>query len=796
MSGLFGGGKSSSTTANKLAGIQLMTSTYGDPIPVAYGTPRIPGKLVYYQDFTAIPHTQTQKVGKGGGSTMSNTTYTYTVAAILVLQEGQAVGINRFWADKDREDIPSKGGFTFFNGAASQSPWGYVTSKHPTEAIGYGGMVYLAHPTLDLGDSGSMKNLSFEVRTAFTDHPNGKDALVSTVINDVLTQPRYGMGWSSSRINAAAYADFAAYCLAAGIGISPVFDAQKPAIDWINDLLTVANAAAIPSGGELKFIPYQDTPVGGWTPNTTPIYDLGMDDFIAEPGEDPIKVTRSTQADAFNRVQVEFVNRDNDHAAEVAEASDQANIETFGLRSEDPIQLHMIADPTIAQPVAQRALQRRLYVRNVYEFRLGPRHMLLEGMDLVTLTAPYLGLDKRPARIFETEDAEDGTIEVKAEEWPFGVASATLYPSASGTGGTVDVNADPGNVTSWAAFEAPGTLTEGRVEVWLGAAGGPNWGGAEVWTSRDGSSYVMAGTINAPARIGILTTTTPAAGTTQGVDATTFAIGQATGQFVSLSDADAAKFAGLSWINSELFSYQDAALLGAGAYELRKNRRGLHGTAAGAHATGEKVLRCDDALLHLDAQDWEVGQTVFIKFRSFNLVGAQKQDLATLSAASFTIQGLVRRWPAPSSCSVTIDANPNTGGNPGGGTTPTTPTLSGPIASIRYSTVTFPLSNQAGAIGSTGEPSLSNSGSKAVYYLFTLAAQSNVRVTMLGETSLDTFVALYQADSTRLAFNDDTGAVYKSEVYVQNLPAGTYVVECTTYVPGATGTFTLSLGAS
>ena len=79
MGGLFGGGGTISTTAERIAAIQIQTSSYGGCLPIVYGTNRVPANLIDYADFTAIPHTTTQSGGKGGGGTsVSNTTYTYT----------------------------------------------------------------------------------------------------------------------------------------------------------------------------------------------------------------------------------------------------------------------------------------------------------------------------------------------------------------------------------------------------------------------------------------------------------------------------------------------------------------------------------------------------------------------------------------------------------------------------------------------------------------------------------------------------------------------------------------------
>ena len=133
-----GRGKSTSTTEPVLAGIQLQTSAFGGVLAIIYGTTRVPGNLIDYDDFTAIPHTTSTTVGKGGGggSTVTNTTYTYTAGAILALCEGPVASINRVWRDKEVGSL-SGYGLTFYTGTRPQSAWPTWTSKHPTKAIGY-----------------------------------------------------------------------------------------------------------------------------------------------------------------------------------------------------------------------------------------------------------------------------------------------------------------------------------------------------------------------------------------------------------------------------------------------------------------------------------------------------------------------------------------------------------------------------------------------------------------------------------------------------------------------------------
>src|SRR5690349_21780952 len=77
--------------------LRVQSSVLGGAKAVGWGQTRIAGNLLWYDGFTAIPHT-TQSGnaggkgvvggggGKGGGS--SSTTYTYTVGVLFGLCEG------------------------------------------------------------------------------------------------------------------------------------------------------------------------------------------------------------------------------------------------------------------------------------------------------------------------------------------------------------------------------------------------------------------------------------------------------------------------------------------------------------------------------------------------------------------------------------------------------------------------------------------------------------------------------------------------------------------------------------
>lgn len=667
MSGLFGGGKSTSTVAEKLAGIQIQTSAYGGAIPIVYGTNRVPANLLDYDDFTAIPHTTTTRAGKGGGGgTMSNTTYSYTAMVILGICEGPA-GIGRVWRDKEVGSL-SGYGLTMFAGARSQAPWSYLTSKHPTKAVGYAGTCLVAHSAMDLGDSATVKNHSFEV-TGFCAIAYGSagypDANAADIVPHLLTDPYVSPGWSSAKLGDLTV--YRTYCTAAGFWISPVINEQKPAREWLQTILDATNAEAVwaqGSGGmALKIIPYGDTPITAngatYTPNTTPLYDLGPDDFVVEgPKDKPVKIKRKSTADTFNCVPVEFRDRAIDYNTNVLDDPEPVDTDAFGPRKGETRTLHCIARSSHALQISRILAQRSIKCRNEYEFRLGWRYSLLEPMDLVTLTEPTIGFDHVVVRIKEVSEDEKGKLTLIAEEWPFGTASPTAYTPQSGDGNAPNVNADPGDANAPTIFDAPILLAEsGGPEVWLATSGGSLWGGCEVWVSTDGGgSYSLQGGVSQPARHGTLTAGLGASASA--LDTTnTLAVqlAQTSQQMVSASAQDRDDLVTAVWAGGEVLAYQTATLTGPGAYNLTSLRRGAYGTSMGAKANGSSFARLDAAIFKLPIEASRLGTAIRVKLVSFNVWGAGKQDISAVPYYTFT--PAAQAAPAPYNVTLSVSAS-------------------------------------------------------------------------------------------------------------------------------------------
>ncbi|MCL1908971.1 MAG: phage tail protein [Holophagaceae bacterium] len=654
MGGVFGRKTRTSTAAEQLDNMCVSTSGYGRCIPVAYGKVRVAANLIFYDDFRAIPHTETTRSGKGGGgSTHTNTTYTYRAAVILAICEGP-ISVGVAWVDKDIYPGPASIGLTVMNGNQSQSPWPYAISKG--KGVGYGSTAYVAHSAIDLGTSGSTKNHSFEI-TGFCSGANiPGDANAADVIFDMLTNTVHGMGFPPEAIDS--LTDYRAYTAAAGLYLSGCYFDQRPGLEILKNLLACTNSISVWSGGKLKIVPLGDLPIGDWQPNSTPLYALTVDDFLGQ--DDPVQVKRKTSADAYNSVKIKFNNRNIAYAEDIAAADDLATQDLFGVRPAPDFGADCIASEGVAQVLAQTMLQRYVGIRNEYKFKLGWRHTFLEPGDLVTLTEPGLGLNNTPVRIVSVEEDAEGELTVTAEDWPNGIATAVAYPVPLREGEGPNAATPPGNCNPPVIFEPPPDLTGGELQAWIGTSGGDNWGGCEIWASRDNATYSLAGRIDAPARHGSLTSTLPAFNAINPDNGNTLAVNLSIskGELISASQLDADHWETLCYVDGEILSFRYASLTGANRYNLTSLRRGLFGTIAGAHASDTKFMRLDDAVAQIDFARWDIaagGETIYLKFPSFNKFGQAIQGLDEVAAVPFLLKGTsFRQLTPPSGCIIAV----------------------------------------------------------------------------------------------------------------------------------------------
>lgn len=830
-------------------GLQIQTSSGAVPITISYGVQKISPNCIWQGGFYYTTGGGKGSGGKGGGSSSGSAAdYDYYDEVMLGLCEGPITGGDcAVWNGTSITDLYYGGYFTLVTGETPQGIW---QPSFGGNELSYPGVAFVATWQLNLGSSAVLPYLSFEIKgRLWGTGANGIDADPAQVISDFLTSAQYGVGFPGASIDAAALfgssgdSSYQSYCRATGLCFSPALSNQESASSILTRWLQLSNTAAVWSGGLLKFVPYGDQPItgpqyqqgSGWisfalssdntyytydaspqvqtgtctfNPNLTPIYDLGDDDYVYDSNEDPVKVERSDPYTAYNMQILEIYQRSNYYDATPITVWDQNAIELYGLRIASTITAHEICDPGIAQTAAQLILQRGLYIRNHYTFKLSWEYCLLEPMDLVTLTDANLGLSNVAVRITEIEEDDNGILTFTAEEFPGGIASAVAYPVQTKASSGIGRTGSPGIVNPPLIFEPPTSLTNGTSQIWIGVSGGlqpvlkleedsstgihqcsmtlsavqssgtqvtlsvyvqqaersacilgidngaamltcgfdlvaeaatpqagltaaitsaggnwvllsitatmaaaaapalaigledpagtpsyagtsgdglylwgaayaaggeaasmlptfpttsgamlaqsgmatpegaagtvnPNWGGCNVWASLDNVSFVQVGEITQAAKQGVLTASLPAfsGGNPDTTDTLAVNLAESNGALSSTSSAGLQNAVTLSMVDNELLAFETATLTAANAYHLTTLARGLYGTAAASHAAAAPFTLLDAAIFRYALPSNYFGQTIYLKFQSFNIFGGGQQDLATCVAYSYAPAG-------------------------------------------------------------------------------------------------------------------------------------------------------------
>ena len=633
--GLFRG-HTTTTRANKISEFTVATAEYGAAVPEIIGTTRVSGNVIYYDDFTAHEHRETQRTGKGGHSKSVSITYTYTVAVILGLCEGEIAGLGRVWVGKDQYAYPNDTiQMTLFKGQANQQPWAYVSGKHPDKALPYAGLAYMAG-VIDLGDSGSMPNYNFEVKGKLLSSGDGVDANPADYIRYVLD--KVGL----SKVEIIGLDNYRLYCKHADLLISTPMDqtSAKTARDIINEIATLTNAYMFWSNDKFKIVCCDDRAYPaknpedpddkGWQPNRTITYDLTADDFIPQTGGALVTYSRKDSSEIYNQFPVEFVNRDSGYEKETVSYALTQDIADYGLRQANTTSASYIYTKDRAVKVAETLARKAQYERNKYTFKLDWAFCRLEVGDLVTLTDESCGLNKQPAMIDSVTEGTDGLLTITAISRAKGDYSAASFDVHAVDRPYVDYNVAPPDTDAPIILQPPAELTTSGLEVWIGARGkSDGWGGCRVYVSDNKDYYRYAGQIATAARIGTLASAVSA-------DATSIEI-DANGDFLSGTQQDAERGNTLCWLGGECLSYQTATLLQNGHYELTGCIRGQYQTTATGHDAGAEFARLDTALLRIPFLKEDIGKKVYLKLASYNVFGNNEQDLSNLDEYEYTI---------------------------------------------------------------------------------------------------------------------------------------------------------------
>lgn len=150
----------------RLNDLKVTGTEYGAAIPWVAGSPRVAGQIIWASERRETATEEEQ--GKGGGPTY--TSYTYDVDLLILVSENEIDNISRVWLNGELvlADGVSKSGqwvdLRVYSGAADQLPDPtYEAAVGLGNAPAYRGMGTVLIQGLQLGNGGSIPNLTFEI---------------------------------------------------------------------------------------------------------------------------------------------------------------------------------------------------------------------------------------------------------------------------------------------------------------------------------------------------------------------------------------------------------------------------------------------------------------------------------------------------------------------------------------------------------------------------------------------------------------------------------------------------------
>ncbi|MBJ3774812.1 baseplate multidomain protein megatron [Acuticoccus mangrovi] len=152
-------GETTHRSVGRIDDVSVQTAAEGDPISRVYGRMRLAGTVIWATDFTEHG-TTTSTGGKGGGSTV--TEYSYTASFAVGLCEGTIARIGRVWADGEPLDLDQMA-HRIHTGEADQAADPLIEGIEG-DAPAYRHLAYVVFENLPIGPYGNrLPQLTFEV---------------------------------------------------------------------------------------------------------------------------------------------------------------------------------------------------------------------------------------------------------------------------------------------------------------------------------------------------------------------------------------------------------------------------------------------------------------------------------------------------------------------------------------------------------------------------------------------------------------------------------------------------------
>jgi hypothetical protein len=639
------------------------SAAFAIAMPLTYGMTRVAPNVVWMGPWATVP------ILDNSTGTPTLVGYMYKVSIMLAVGQGPIAGFGKVWGAQaqggalSEQDAPwLQDNFDVLLGTFSATPWSGLSSD---QALAYRGIAGIAKENWQVGTSKTVPQINVEVKGLHQYSVDIPDAEPSAILIDFLTNPRYGADFPLAHLDVAgSFLDYATCNTALGMFLSPSFDTQKSAAEWIKQIFEMTLVQAIWSDGLIKIRPYYDAVVTGngvtFTPALDPVVEsTGPDDYLVDGQKPPVLARRQLPSDRVNEVRLEVCNRSADYQVVPAYAKSQADIDIYAKRTAQPVQYPAICSLLLGSKVAWLQLQRSLNVMNQYTFILGQQYIWLEPGDIWPLTAPApLNLTNYPVRIIEVDVDQQERVVVTAED--IGVCNLLGVGGSQsvGAGSPPTSNMDTlESVNAPVLFEMSSDMTAGHLIITMavsGQLGNLNWGGATVFWSEDNLTFSPLNQTTTPAKTGELLADLAAYGGSNPDNTNTLALdlSESAGVVTSTTNALADGNHNLAVVcdadgtNAEFLSFTTVAPgVDSFQYNCTRLNRGLFGTSPALHAIGSRfafigfLTNLDRGLFQWEYPVRLIGETIYFKFVSFDTAEAISQALTDATAYSYTVQG-------------------------------------------------------------------------------------------------------------------------------------------------------------
>jgi hypothetical protein len=562
-----------------LAGLQIQSSAYGQPMAQIFGTQRIAGNIFFIGPKEPHEHRTTQGGGKGGPKRVSITkTYSVDIALALcdTLLTGPMTGITKAWADGTQIyngtlGLPLPAGWTFYPGTDTQPADPTLTFWH--------GIVprmihtcYVVMADYDMGPYPRVPNFTFEVTQGVRHLP------------DVVTAMATAAGVPETNLVLTDLPDAEVRYLLSGV---------QPVRTMLEQLTVAYRFYVRERGPQLEFRGLGSGDV---------LADIPAADLDASEREGQtqgLRIARERERVLPTQLYVSYtaVSRDYQPGTQLATVGTLASVE-----SPRTVSTAVALTDADAKALAQETLDRVWIERTAFALEVGRRWAALEPGDRVRVTSREY---THTVFLTEAHYGRPGLVQLKGRSDAVPVMFVPGAPPAIGDfPETVLVFLEETVVTF---LDLPAMNSNDQAPRTHVTYSYPedDWPGATLHRSRDGgASYdlVHAGTLEVIG--GTALTALPAADPHFTDTTSTVEVHLEHGQLISVTPEAFQGGANLAMLGSELIQFREATLIAAGTYRLSHLWRGRRGTewAVGTHAAGERFTWIDQAVYDVEVE--------------------------------------------------------------------------------------------------------------------------------------------------------------------------------------------------